>query len=447
MAPPPVQKKKASQKTSSIHSSSSRTLFKEVSTPKRSIRLQKKNETQQSSTIKPSSTMSTRSSLKSRSSLKTPSTNKTVITDHEPQTPAPKSNDIIPKEKPQPSHLSILNNILKHFGDGYRFLSQYQCQKALKCFEKLPPNQFNTGRVLCEVGKTYYEMTHYQKAKTTFERIRKIQPYQVRGMEYYSTILWHDKKFIDLSFLANELTEVDHLSPQVWCVVGNCFSIQKKHNVAIKFFERAIQLQPRFTYAYTLIGHEFMAQENWDKAILYFRDAIRIDPRHYNAWYGLGMVYNHQGRFDYAEYHFKKAVEIHQHSSVLFCSVGIVLIGGKRINEALQYFDKSLEIDPHNPLSRYKKAYVLYLLGYQEESIQELEELKYYAPKDASIFYLLGKMYRQMKIPDKAMDNLSQALELEPKNPDPIKKALEDLKNNVDDGEEDYSAIFELQHA
>lgn len=30
---------------------------------------------------------------------------------------------------------------------------------------------------------------------------------------------------------------------QAWCVTGNCFSLQKEHDTAIKFFQRAIQVR------------------------------------------------------------------------------------------------------------------------------------------------------------------------------------------------------------
>jgi anaphase-promoting complex subunit 3 len=66
--------------------------------------------------------------------------------------------------------------------------------------------------------------------------------------------------------------------------VGNSFSLKKERTKAIQCFERAIQLDPYFTYAYTLIGHEYVAIEEYVKAMSYYRHAIQISPRHYNAW-------------------------------------------------------------------------------------------------------------------------------------------------------------------
>ena len=73
-------------------------------------------------------------------------------------------------------------------------------------------------------------------------------------------------------------------SPQAWCATGNCFSLQKEHDTAIKFFQRAVQVNPTFTYAYTLLGHEYVLTEELDRAMSCFRQAVRTDSRHYNAW-------------------------------------------------------------------------------------------------------------------------------------------------------------------
>ena len=73
-------------------------------------------------------------------------------------------------------------------------------------------------------------------------------------------------------------------SPKAWCATGNCFSLQKEHDTAIKFFQRAVQVNPPFTYAYTLLGHEYVLTEELDRAMSCFRQAVRTDSRHYNAW-------------------------------------------------------------------------------------------------------------------------------------------------------------------
>jgi anaphase-promoting complex subunit 3 len=73
-----------------------------------------------------------------------------------------------------------------------------------------------------------------------------------------------------------------------------CCAVQE-HETALRFFQRALQLDPTLPYAYTLCGHEYFANEDFEKGITCYRNAIRIDQRHYNAWWvfrasGSGMT-------------------------------------------------------------------------------------------------------------------------------------------------------------
>ena len=46
--------------------------------------------------------------------------------------------------------------------------------------------------------------------------------------------------------------------------------------------------------------------------------------------------------------------------------------------------------DPRNPLAKYQKAVVLAAEERYEEALAELEELKALAPKEATVFFLMG---------------------------------------------------------
>jgi len=144
----------------------------------------------------------------------------------------------------------------------------------------------------------------------------------------YNYILLHflSQEEVELSALAQELTRLDKFSPQAWCTAGNCFSHQKEHENSIKFFNRAIQVDPNFAYAYTLLGHEYVMIEELEKALSCFRAAVRVDPRHYNAWYGIGLTYYKQERFQLAEFYYRKALNINPQSPILMCHVAVVSI-------------------------------------------------------------------------------------------------------------------------
>ncbi|KAG7253822.1 hypothetical protein CRUP_026967, partial [Coryphaenoides rupestris] len=113
---------------------------------------------------------------------------------------------------------------------GYQSISlQRAATDAINILSSVPAHHYNTGWVLTHIGRAYFELAEYTQA------------YRVEGMEIYSTTLWHLQKDVALSALSKDLTDMDRLCPQAWCVAGNCFSLQQEHDIAIKFFQRAIQ--------------------------------------------------------------------------------------------------------------------------------------------------------------------------------------------------------------
>ena len=51
------------------------------------------------------------------------------------------------------------------------------------------------------------------------------------------------------------------MAPESWIAVGNCFSLAKEIENALKFFNRAIAIRQDYGYAHTLCGHEYVQNE------------------------------------------------------------------------------------------------------------------------------------------------------------------------------------------
>uniref|UniRef100_A0A3Q3NKK8 Cell division cycle protein 27 homolog n=1 Tax=Labrus bergylta TaxID=56723 RepID=A0A3Q3NKK8_9LABR len=326
--------------------------------------------------------------------------------------------------------------LLRELGRGYQALCSYNCREAINILTSLPPQHYNTGWVLTHIGRAYFELAEYTQAERLFSEVRRIESYRVEGMEIYSTTLWHLQKDVALSALSKDLTDMDKNCPEAWCVAGNCFSLQREHDIAIKFFQRAIQVDPGFAYAYTLLGHEFVLTEELDRALACFRNAIRVNNRHYNAWYGLGMIYYKQEKFNLAEIHFKKALSINPQSSVLLCHIGVVQHALKKSDAALETLNRAIGIDPKNPLCKFHRASILFANDKYKAALQELEELKQIVPKESLVYFLIGKVYKKLGQTHLALMNFSWAMDLDPKGANnQIKEAIDKRYLPEDEGE------------
>lgn len=308
----------------------------------------------------------------------------------------------------------ILDLFVK-LGSGYFALSHYRCDEAIAAFTSIIPSQRETPWVLAKMGRTLHEQSRWNEAERHFARMKTMAPSTLEDMEVYSTILWHVKNEVDLSFLAHELLEVDRLSPQAWCAVGNSFSLQRDHDQALKCFKRATQLDPKFAYAFALQGHEHVSNEEYDKALSAYRSAIATENRHYNAWYGLGKVFEKQGKYAMAEQHYRTASSINPTSAVLITCIGTVLEKMKNNKAALIQYAKAADMEPKATIPRFKKARVLMQLGQPDLALRELEVLKDLAPDEANVHFLLGRAYKSLRQKGLAIKHFTTALNLDPK--------------------------------
>ncbi|XP_040940965.1 cell division cycle protein 27 homolog B isoform X3 [Gossypium hirsutum] len=327
------------------------------------------------------------------------------------------------------SGISNTMKLLRTLGEGYRHLCMFRCKEALNVYQKLSSKQYNTGWILSQVGKAYFELVDYLNADYAFSLARQISPYNLEEMDVYSTVLYHLKQDMKLKYLAQEMILVDRFAPQTWCAIGNCYSLQKDHESALKSFQRAVQLNSRFAYAHTLSGHEYVIMEDYGKGVECYQTSLHVDARHYNSWYGLGMIYLCQEKFEFAEHHFRQAYQINPLSSVIMYYLGTTLEALKRSEEALEMMEKAIVIDNKNPLPKYSKAKLLVTLGKLNEALEILEELKECTPRESCIYALMGEIYKRNKKYDKAMLHFGIALDLKPSIVDvaKIEAAIEKL--------------------
>lgn len=137
-----------------------------------------------------------------------------------------------------------------------------------------------------------------------------------------------------MSHLARDLDQIEPRAGETWIAVGNCFSLERDGENAIRCFQRACQVDRDNALPRTLSGHEFAARDAFLQAEQCFLDALSLDARCYSAYYGLGLIAFRQERFDRAESCFRAAVKCNPTPLVL-CQLAKVRRRAKDYKEAL----------------------------------------------------------------------------------------------------------------
>jgi len=377
---------------------------------------------------------------KNKSSLENKSMKEKILIDSESKPEKPVScaklssslNLVSEACKMQKSSGTGLMNLLRSLGMAYLESSRYNSREAIRLLDLVPEHHGRSSWALALIGKCHFELAEYRKAADIFRQLREQEPYRLDMMEYYSTALWHLQDDVELSALAQDLTQRNKLDAVSWCAAGNCFSHQKEHENAIRFFQRAVQVKPRFAYAYTLLGHEYVLIEELEKALAAFRTAVRIDSRHYNAWYGIGLTYFKQERFQLAEIYYRKALGINPFSPILMCHVAVVQHALQKTDRALQTLNAAIKIAPKNPLCKFERASILFSGERYAEALAELNELKDIVPKESPVYFLLGKVHNKLGNTHHALMHFSWAMDLDPKGANSqIKDALDPALNRA----------------
>lgn len=320
-----------------------------------------------------------------------------------------------------------LDGIFFALAKSYKSACKYDCYKAIRILnEELPKDVLETMPfVLANLGKLHFEVVNYEMARKYFTTLRDIQPARLTDMEIFSTLLWHLHDQVGLSNLCHELLDIDRLAPETWCCIGNLFSLNKDHEESIKAFQRATQLNSKFTYAYTLQGHEYASNDAFDTAKTCYRKALATNSQHYNAYYGLGMCCLKLGQYEECLLHFEKARSINPVNVILICCCGVALEKLNHQEKALQYYELACELQPMSSLSLFKKAQLLLAMGKYNSALENFEKLVSLAPDEATVHFLLGQLYQIVGRKQEAVKELTIAMNLDPKGNQLIKSALE----------------------
>ena len=356
--------------------------------------------------------------------------------------PAPDSHHMI-TVKGLPLSIAAL---LSFFGRSWQMLHKYRARECIELLSGLPAAHLGSGWVQWVMGRAYFDMCDYKLALRAFKEMQRLEPFRVKGLEMLSTTLFQLKREKELCALSQQVVEIDKLSPETWCVIGNCFSLQKETDTAIKYFERALQMCPNFTYAHTLCGHEMFANDDLDKATTAYSTALRCDDRHYSAWYGLGTIYERQERYELAEYHFRKALAVNPMSSVLRRFLGMVLLTQsqqgvdddddelrlkreRKAAESLAVLSEACEIDPQNATVRYNRVSALMAADRYVEALKDLEIVVGLAPGEPKVHTMLGQLYQRFGRTQEALRSFNAAVALDAKGETAAMKAsLETLQ-------------------
>jgi tetratricopeptide (TPR) repeat protein len=326
-----------------------------------------------------------------------------------------------PSMKPTPLHSvnsgSSVGQIVQTMAAAVHALNGFDANVVVDIISRLPVAYQESGWIQSMIGKAMLDAGRFEEAEASFGKALRADPFGAADeyIDLYSSVLWQLRKEKELAHLCRHGINTANRAtcPKLWVAVGNSFSLQKESEHAIRFLNRAVQIDPNYAYAHVLIGHEMFGQDKFDKAKQCYNRALEIDPRNFNAYWGLGQVYAKQEELVNAKYQFIKALEINPKSSTVRYSLASVAMGLRENDLAYQQLSLAYELNPRNIPALCQKGMIeMTVFRKLDVAKDTLEKAQALQPAEPVIYVLLGKIYAAEGQREKAMKCYNEALEI-----------------------------------
>ncbi len=155
-----------------------------------------------------------------------------------------------------------------------------------------------------------------------------------------------------LSLLAAKMLPHD---AEAHCLAAYELERTGQFDLAMKGYEKAIELRPDYAHAHYNLGHLHSRLKEWDLAEQSFKQAIAGNSRYPGAHYNLGRLYQKANRLDLAAECFETSTLVNAKHPGSWEELGTVRIKQERFDEAVRHLETAIQLEPtltsaHNSL-------------------------------------------------------------------------------------------------
>ena len=294
--------------------------------------------------------------------------------------------------------------------------------EALECYRQgltLAPSDVDLLRAM---GPLLTRMERISEAISIYDRILALKPDDPEFLIAKGDTLISAGQIKEGAAYFEQVarTNANSFGAREWASRGDTLYYAQKNNKAIEFYDKAIQADGKYAWAYR--GKALALRkipEKSSEAVECFETAIKLDPN--TAWYRLGKGNIHYDRkeYDLAAKSYAEAVEIDPKYGVAWGNLGMAQEALQQYDRALVSAEKSIELDPKSADAWVHKGLCLGYLEHDDESISsyrmalDLDPANYWANNN------MGWEFLKQKRDEEALSFFEKAIEIDPKGDTP----------------------------
>jgi tetratricopeptide (TPR) repeat protein len=280
-------------------------------------------------------------------------------------------------------------------------------ENGCKCIDSIQVYNKSKIQVSKEINKCIDEQTSTYQMGSKLMKIDDLKA---------SAEMKDGKKQINISINTNEKSKEykKYYYEMERYLMENCISLNEKiknneeqSNKSFSKNQKAIDLYSK--------GIDESKNENFKKAIEYYEKALKIDPEFTFAWDNLGVSYRKLNNYDKAIESYEKSLEIDPNGITPLQNIAVVYQYKKEYQKAIESYQKLAEIDINNPEIYYGigQIYAIYLNDYEKGLENMCKAYNIYveqkSPYRTDAEKIINLIYAEMKKQGKE-DNFNEIL-------------------------------------
>jgi tetratricopeptide (TPR) repeat protein len=190
----------------------------------------------------------------------------------------------------------------------------------------------NLGAIEYQQGKQTGDRALFDQAIGHLRRALAIDAYDIPAYGILALVYYqkaeNDKSKLDLAELvcktARDDIEGGKSYPPIYHTLGLIQLRKKNPSRALKEFEKAVELDPKYIDAHLNIGAIGLSTRQYEKAAASFAAVLKLDPKNFDATIGMGVASRGLKKVDEAESWYKKAADLDPKNCAVNYNMGIL---------------------------------------------------------------------------------------------------------------------------
>jgi tetratricopeptide (TPR) repeat protein len=304
--------------------------------------------------------------------------------------------------------------------------SQGNIATAIAKYEDILRLAPKLGVAYNNLGALYFRERDYAKAASTLERGLKVNPGMTSAVALLGISLFETAEYPRARPVLESALKANPNDNNVQMFLAKDLIKMGDNGAAIGVLEKLAARQPKNQEAFYLLAKVYMemseqalarmnaidpdsvlsrqlsaevmeSMNNYDGAVVQLKKAVEMAPNQAGNHYKLGDAYWNLSDWDQATEQFNAELQVDPGSCLAHWKIGNILLQKNgSAEDALNELNKAIGICPTLSDARVDRARALAKLNRNQEAVTDLEAAEKSTPKDASIHFLLAKVYRSL---------------------------------------------------